>query len=274
MSSDSNKQDSAGSAAGTEARAGATAPSWGAARDALAGFHNLVALLRNQGVPQQTLVDLLPELRSSTNLLRAAFGSSREPDRTAGEVAAAGLGQIDQLDSLLDSIAAGAEPREDLSSRLASLADDLEALADLLALLERAASPVPTEVSLDLVASEAGRVSGSARGKELAVRFDRASAECTVRTDPFLLGPLLSLVAARTRAAGLESLVVRTRSVPGPHFVVEGAREADAALPSLSMRVLPWLAPSEGVVGRVAEALGARLDLSEERCTITLAAAD
>jgi hypothetical protein len=273
MSSDSNggKRDSTdpGPAAGPGSRPGAPS-AWGAARDALAAVHNIATLLRNASVAQPTLLELLPELCSSAAVLRGAFERTGDSDAAAMEVAERGARHVEELDALLDAIGKGEADREGLANRAASLADGLEALADLLALLDRAASPVAIEVSLDLVAREAGRMSGSARGRELAVRFDRGPTDCVVTTDPYLLGPLLSLVVAYVREAGIDALVVRARAAPQAQFIVEVAGPGDAALPVLPMRVMPWVPPSERAARRVAEQIAARLELGDARASIAV----
>ena len=85
------------------------------------------------------------------------------------------------------------------ADQVGAFADELEASADLLALLDRASAPVATEVSLNLVAREAGRMSGTARGHEMVIQFDEANPDCVVTTDPYVLGP--DPVAAGRRRA-------------------------------------------------------------------------
>jgi hypothetical protein len=279
MSSDSNgrKPDSQapGPPSGVAHRVSARAPSaWGAVRDALAAGHNLEALLRSASVPRQTILDLVPELRTSAGVLRTAFAPPllTEPATTA--VADHGRGLVDRLDALLDSIPAGPEARDELADRAGSLADELEGSADLLALLDRAAAPVSTEVSLDLVAREAGRMSGMPRGREMVIQFDEASPDAIVTTDPYVLGPILSLMVASLHASGTHALVLRARSSPRAQFVVEAAMFDDAALPMLSLRVTPWMAPSELAVRRVAEQIGATLTLDSRRASIILGQGD
>ncbi len=275
MSSESNgqKPESAAPPSGVVHRVSARAPSaWGAVRDALAALHNIAALLRNSNVPHRTILELVPELRSSGIGLRGVF------DRPETEPAAAGVdeyggGLVLRLDALLDALAAsvdGSDDREKLASSGSALADELEACADLLALLDRAAAPASTEVSLNLVARESGRMSGATRGREMIVRFEEASPDCVISTDPYVLGQLLSLMAAFAHAAGVREPVLRARSAPQPQFVVEGAEAADASLPALSLRVTPWVLPSAAAARRVAGEVGAALGLEDVRCSIVL----
>jgi len=232
--------------------------------------HNLVALLRNAGVPESTLLDVLPELRSSAKVLRSAFAGADDGDAAVAGVAECGVRHSEELDVLLDAIGQGQPDRAGLATGVASLADELEALTDLLAMLDRAASPLSTEVSLDRVAREAGRMSGSARGREITVLFDRGPSECVVTADPYLLGPLLSLVVACLREAGVAALVVRARALPKAQFIVEAAGSGDEALPMLPMRVMPWVPPSEAAARRVAARIGATLELGGARASITV----
>jgi hypothetical protein len=249
----------------------ARAPSaWGAVRDALAAVHNLEALLRSATVQSRTILDLLPELRSGAGVLRTAFDRSGGEEPATTTVCDDGRRMVDGLDALLDAIAAAPDDRTAHADRAATLADDLEASADLLALLDRAAAPASTEVSLDLVAREAGRMSGTARGREMVIQFQEASPDCLVTTDPYVLGSILSLLVACVHASGVHAIVLRARSTPSPGFVVEPAQLEDAALPTLSLRVTPWLAASDPAVRRLAEQIGATLELDGKRGAIGL----
>jgi hypothetical protein len=275
MSSESNgqKPDSQAPAppSGVGHRTSARAPSaWGAVRDALAAVHNLEALLRSASVPDRTIADLLPELRTSAGILRGAFSRALGADEAANGVSEHGCGLVDGLDALLESIGSAPETRDNLADDAGSLADNLEGSADLLALLDRAAQPVSTEVSLNLVAREAGRMSGPARGREMVIQFEEASPDVLIHTDPYVLGPILSLMVAYVHASGIHALVLRARSSPDAQFIVEAAELADAALPILSLRVTPWVTPSDLAVRRVAEQLGAALELGVRRASIVL----
>jgi hypothetical protein len=275
MASESNgqKPDSAAPNSGVVNRVSARAPSaWGAVRDALAAVHNVAALLRNEGVSHRTILDLVPELRSSAGELRAAF-ERPATDAATTEVGEYGAGLVTQLDGLLDAVAAAGDESTERSTQAGqagALATDLEACADLLALLDRAAAPVPTEVSLNLIAREAGRMSGTARGREMIVQFQEASPDCAISTDPYVLAPVLSLLSACTHAAGVNAVVLRAQSTPEPGFVTEAAEMADAALPTLALRVTSWVPPSASAARRVAERIGAVIDLQGKRCTIVL----
>jgi len=274
MASESNgqKPDSAAPNSGVVHRVSARAPSaWGAVRDALAAVHNVAALLRNESVPHRTILDLLPELRSSAGELRAAF-ERPATDAATTEVGEHGAGLVAQLDALLDAVAAADEStdRATQAAQAGGLAMDLEACADLLALLDRAAAPVATEVSLNLIAREAGRMSGTARGREMIVQFQEASPDCVISTDPYVLAPVLSLLSACTHAAGVHAVVLRAHSAPEPGFVTEAAEMVDAALPTLALRVTSWVPPSASAARSVAERIGAVIDLQGKRCTIVL----
>jgi hypothetical protein len=279
MSSESNgqKPDSPEPVppSGTGRRVSAPAPStWGAARDALAAVHNLEALLRSASVPYPTIGDLLPELRISEGVLRDAFERARGGEAAAAAVGDYGEGRGDEFGRLLDATAAAQEDRDALASRAHSLADELEAAADLLALLERASGPVATEVSLNLIVRETCRISGTGRGQELAVRFEEALPDCAVTTDPHVVGPLLSLAIACVHGAGVDDVVVRARCSP-PHatLVVEAAGPADLALPAIAMRVLPAIPPAEQAARRVVDQVGALLSLQSARWALALASA-
>lgn len=257
---------------GTATRLSGRAPStWGAARDALAAVHNLDALLRS-AVPYRTIVDLLAELRQSAGVLRVAFEAAcAAEDSATVAVGEYGTGRVDELERLLDETEQRPEDRDDVAGRVRAIAGELEASADLLALLERAASPVRTEVSAGLIVRETGRMFSSGRGREIAVRFDETSPDILVATDPYVVGPLLTLMVASVSAAGVAAIAVRTRGEPPlATFVVEPQGEGDEALPSLSLRVMPAVPPTEAAARRVAGQIGARFELERSRGSIAL----
>jgi hypothetical protein len=203
-------------------------------------------------------------------VLRRAF-----EERQAGEPAEALAGEhgkrrVGDLDALLAAAEKEPSDRARLADGAAALADELEAGVDLLALLDLAAAPAATDVTLDVVAREVGRVSGNARGREVVVRFDEARSDRAVQTDPYVLGALLSLAVAAVRASGVGSPVLRARSVPQAQFVVEAAAPSDGALPLLRVRVMSWIEPSEATARRVAEKLGATFTFADGRGVIVL----
>jgi hypothetical protein len=259
----------------TGRRLSARAPSaWGAARDALAAVHNLEALLRSSSVGYRTILDLLPELRASAAVLREAFDAARSGEAATAAVGDYGSVRVDEFGRLLDATSTAAEDRGALAYRAHLLANELESAADLLALLERASAPVPTEVSINLIVRETARMSGTGRGRELIVRFDEASPDCVVTTDPYAVGPLLAIAVAGVQGEGAGEVAVRARcSPPNATLLVEAAGAADSALPMTAMRVLPAVPPTEGAARRVAEQIGALLLMEPGRWVIAITSA-
>jgi hypothetical protein len=217
---------------------------------------------------------LLPELRTGAGVLSGAFARAHGADAAASAVGEYGHVHVDELQRILDATEAAEEDRDVLASRARALADQLEASADLLALIERSADPLPTEVSLNLIVSETGRMSATGRGRELAVRFDEASPDCSVTTDPYVVGPLLSLAVAQVHGAGVHEISIRARcSPPNATLVVEASTPDDSALPTMPMRVLPAVPPAEQAAQRVAEQIGALLVVQPLRWAIALGSA-
>ncbi len=176
MASESNgkKPESTESAppSGHGRRTSGRAPSqWGAVRDALSAIFNLEALLRNATVPMKTIADVLPEIHASGALLREAFEVRTTSDAATIEAGAHGRQRLADLDGILAAIASGETDRAALAVRLSPAADEIEASSELLALIDRAGKGSVTEVGLDLVAREAGRLSTASRGRVLRVRF-------------------------------------------------------------------------------------------------------
>jgi hypothetical protein len=275
-SSDRKIEAADGPGSRPSSRPSGRAPSaWGAARDALAAVHNLEALLRSNRVTSRIIRELVPELREGAGVLRAAFEEARAGGSADTAVGEYGSGRVDALERLLDEAEAATrgrdDRREELAARAAVLEEELEAAADLLALLERAASPSPTEVSVDLVVRETGRLWGSGRGRELAVRFDEAWPDHAVTTDPYVVGPLLALLVAWVHAAGAKTVVVRARfDAHQAIFHVEAAGAQDGARPLIPMRVMPRVPPTEHVARRVAEQIGASVELEGESGSLVI----
>jgi hypothetical protein len=254
-------------------RPSSRAPSaWGAARDALASVHNLEALLRNERVPSRTIGELVPELRVGAGVLRQAFVKAHAAgDAAAVAVGTYGLARVDALDALLDAAASSSDKRERMAGRARVLEEELEASADLLAVLERAVAPSPTEVSADLLVRETGRLWGSGRGRELSVRFDAPAPDGVIRTDPYVAGPLLALLVAHVHAAGAPIVVVRARCTQSrATFVIAPGDSSDAARPVIAMRVMPSVPPTERAARRVAEQIGADLEWAPTRGMLAL----
>ncbi len=216
MSSESNgrKPDSQepGRPSGFTTRSSARAPSaWGAVRDALASLHNLDALLRSTNVLYRTIRDLLPELRTSAGAVREIFERAQASgDEVIVAVGDQGASRIQDLEKLLDATAMAEDERDDLAKRARHLADELEAAADLLALIERSAEPVTTDVSLHLVVRETARLVGGNKGREVAAHMDTTEPDANVHADPLVLGGVCSRCSWgtwRRRAARMSSSV-------------------------------------------------------------------
>jgi hypothetical protein len=277
MSSDQNgpKPDSERNPLPAGRRLSARAPSaWGASRDALAAVHNLEALLRSPSVPYQTILDLLPELRDSAAVIREAFDGAARNGAATMAVGAYGSVRVAEFGLLLDATATATGDREALALRAHELADELESSADLLALLDRASSPVATEVSMNLIVRETARISGTGRGRELIVRFDEANPDCVVTTDPYAAGPLLAIAIARVYGATMGEVAVRARcSPPNATLLVEAASPSDLAFPITAMRVLPPVPPTDDAARYVSEQIGALLLVEPARWAIAFTSA-
>ncbi len=278
MSSESNgrKPDSQepGPISGASTRLSARAPSaWGAVRDALASLHNLDALLRSTNILYKTIRDLLPELRTSAGVLRDAFeraqGSGDEATIAVGDQGVAG---IRDLEKLLDATAMAEDEREGLARRARSLADELEASANLLGLIELAADPVTTDVSLHPVVREAGRLASSNKGREVTARMDTTAPDLNVHVDPLVLGSLLALLVGHVATATDGDVVIRPRIRTGGagSIAVEPATAADASLEVTTLRVLPTLPATVAAARRVAQQIGAMLEVEPTRAVLRL----
>ncbi len=269
MSSESNdhKPESVepGPPSGLKARQSARAPStWGAVRDAVSSVHNLGALLGRSGVLYKVIRDLLPELRSSATVLRELFTVATEgEDEASREVRAYGMLSAGRLEELLDATDLANDERDDLSARALVLAGQLEASSDLLALLDRASNPVPTSVSVRLMVRETGRLWGGTRGGEVVVRLDDATPDASIDVDPYVVGPLLSIVLGLAHAAGAGDMVLHvTGSGAAATLTVDPSGPDEERLKTVSVRILPSVPPAEKTARQVASRIGAVLELS------------
>jgi hypothetical protein len=269
MSSESNdhkpESQEPGPSSGPKARQSARAPStWGAVRDAVSSVHNLGALLGRSGVLYKVIRDLLPELRSSATVLRDLFSVETDgEDGATREVRAYGALCAERLQELLEATDLANDERDDLATRALGLAGQLEASSDLLALLDRATHPVPTSVSVQLMVRETGRLWGGTRGGEVVVRLDDATSDASIDVDPYVVGPLLSIVLGLASAAGAGDVVVRvTGSGAAATLSVDPSGPAEASFKTVSVRILPSVPPASKTAHQVASQIGAVLELS------------
>jgi signal transduction histidine kinase len=278
MSSESNgrKPDSQqpGHLSGTSTRLSARAPSaWGAARDALAAVHNLDALLRSTNVLYKTIRDLLPELRTSAGVLGEVFERAQESDdEVSVAVGNHGVSSVLDLSKLLDATAMAEEERDDLAKRARGLADELEAAADLLELIECAGNPVATDLSLHQIVEETGRLAGGNKGREVVARMDTSNPDANLHADPLVLGQLLTILVGHVASASGGDVVIRPRVRTGgaATISVEPATAADAALERTALRVLPTLPATLAAARRVAEQIGGTLEVDSGRVVLRL----
>jgi len=276
MSSESNgrKPDSQepGRLSGISTRSSARAPSaWGAVRDALASLHNLDALLRSANVLYRTIRDLLPELRTSAGVLREIFERAQASgDEVLVAVGDQGASRIQDLEKLLDATAMAEHERDDLAKRARDLADELEAAAELLDLIER--EPVTTDVSLHLVVRETARLVGGNKGREVAAHMDMTEPDANVHADPHVLGLLLTLLVGHVATASGADVVIRARVCTGGGglITVEPATPEDAALERTTLRVLPTLRATIRASRRVAQQIGTTLEVEPRRAVLRL----
>jgi hypothetical protein len=280
MSSESNgrKPDSQEPSrlSGFSTRSSARAPSaWGAVRDALASLHNLDALLRSTNVLYRTIRDLLPELRTSAGVLREAFERAQASgDEVIVAVGDQGASRIEDLEKLLDATAMAEDERDDLAERARHLADELEAAADLLALIEASAERVTTDVSLHLVVRETARLVGGKKGRKLAAHMDTTEPDANVHADPLVLGGLLTLLVGHVATATGADVVVRARVCTGGGglITVEPATPEDASLERTTLRVLPTIRATIRASHRVAQQIGTTLEVEPRRAVLRLPA--
>jgi hypothetical protein len=280
MSSESNgrKPDSQEPSrlSGFSTRSSARAPSaWGPVRDALASLHNLDALLRSTNVLYRTIRDLLPELRTSAGVLREIFERAQASgDEVIVAVGDQGASRIVDLEKLLDATAMAEDERDDLAKRARHLADELEAAAELLDLIERSAEPVTSDVSLHLVVRETARLVGGNKGREVAAHMDMTEPDANVHADPHVLGLLLTLIVGHVATASGTDVVIRARVSTGGGglITVEPATPDDAAFERTTLRVLPTLRATIRASRRVAQQIGTTLEVEPRRAVLRLPA--
>jgi hypothetical protein len=184
-----------------------------------------------------------------------------------------GASRIVDLEKLLDATAMAEDERDDLAKRARHLADELEAVADLLALIERSAEPVATDVSLHLVVRETARLVGGNKGREVAAYMDLTEPDANMHADPQVLGGLVTLLVGHvaTAVSGAD-VVVRARVCTGGGglITVEPATPEDAKLERATLRVLPTVRATIRASRRVAQQIGTTLEVEPRRAVLRL----
>jgi hypothetical protein len=120
-----------------------------------------------------------------------------------------------------------------------------------------------------LIVRETGRLWGGTRGGDIAVRFDDSQPDRSIEVDPYVVGPLLSLVLGLARASGAGDVVVRASGTETEGILtVEPAGPDDAGFKTVSVRILPCVPPAEKAVRHVASRIGAVLEVDGARAVL------
>ena len=255
---------------GSSTRLSARAPSaWGAVRDALASLHNLDALLRSTSVLYRTIRDLLPELRDERRGAARQSSSGRRP---------AGTRRPSQVGDVRRRSRRGAwsscSTRRPWPRTSATISPSARAHAGRRARgggrparpLERAAEPVPTDVSLQpRGARDRCASSGAASGREVAVHMDDGDARRQRARRPLRARAAAHAAGGAVRDGerrGGRRPCARVHGRRGPSSRVEPASPADDA-PSSERAPRPSrrCRPRSGASRRVAAQIGATLEL-------------
>ena len=240
-----------GPPSGKVAHESVRAPSaWGAVRDALSAVHNLGALLRNAGRPVQGHPRSPPRAALQRDGAARAFARSgrrtRRPPRS-GSTAPAPWAELDEL---LDAIAAGrSDDRAPLAATASTLADELEA-SRRSARAARSRGERRCATRGEAQWSRARRAAcrdGDARARESSSGSTRPSPTRQSRPTRTSLGPLLSLLVACAHARRVQRAwsCVPSADAASRRYVIEAADPDERALPTLAVRVLPWVPPAE-----------------------------
>jgi predicted nucleic acid-binding protein len=276
---------------------------WGPIRDAITAIHNVETLLRSPRIGPRVLGEVLPELGSGVETLRAAFARSVESARALARGAEGGAAgahgeemraareglarfaeaRLDELELAMRSAprAPGEPSRGELDARarqaleqvVGRVSGDLDAAVELLDLTERSAHGAPTELAVDELARVALRAAARGRDREVPVRLVASgSAERAVHADPYVAKRLMIFAIARAVATfepGEAGLVLRaTCESAFARFDLVAARPEDHAIPAAHVRLAPRVQPTDAVVASAARAAGFEVSMTSDAITI------
>jgi hypothetical protein len=260
----------------------------GQIRSAIVALHNFETLLRSPRVSTKLLREMAPELRASGEALEAAFAGEVADGRNVAEAASASVGKapsveahgardalaryvrarLEDLDAILTELAG----RElDAKRRLAferdvhRVARELDVVAELRELLERADAPPGSELDACALVRESMRISlGMLSLPEVDVRPAGDVGGVVLAADPHVAARLFAVAAAdiAPMEAKATTLLLRTGAEPGAFRLERAETETRAAEAApWRLRLLRRLPPTDVVLDAVASASGARLEV-------------
>jgi hypothetical protein len=247
----------------------------GFVRDGLAALRNLENLLKSPRIGPRALEQVVAELRPGSRPLGDAFLmlidliDAREPKTVSAALRTFTRERIESLDEAIDRASGsdmGAKARLRLEAQVVKLGGELDALRDLVDLLDAATTILPTELDLNALTTEAlGKLApSSAKHPRLAkVAYAAAPDSATVVTDPRVVMPLLAAALAMLVSNNIRSIHVSasiddrggTLLICRPH-----ANGQPANIPCVPPRVI---APTLDVARTAASLAGAELVFDE-----------
>jgi hypothetical protein len=254
----------------------------GFVRDGLASLRNLEHLLKSPKIGPRALERVVAEIHGASQPLGDALVLLIElvRSRSAGLDVTSLLGFTRDSVSFLDDAIAqaaksdmGAKSRLRLEAQVVRLAADLDALRDLIDLLDAATSAIPNELDLNALAMEALAKRAPATLKQpgiVHVAVTRAKEGSTVVADARVVMPLMAVAFGLVVSQQTKLLQVSaTLDGKGEAKVTCGPRANGhaAAVPCVLPRVI---VPSLDVVRSAAALTGASLFFEEAEARVSL----
>ncbi len=257
----------------------------GSVRDVLAALQNLEHLLRSPRVGPKALSQVIHEIRPSCQpigdgidaLIEQISPRVAEPDRVA-VLSPFTRRRAERLDAALVKAAAsdmGARARLSLEVEVRQLRAELDAVRELIDLLDAAASFSPTELDVDALVTHAlsVRAANDLRRPDVVRVMVEPCAGCTMVSDPRVIMPLIALgvaVAATAGGAGVH-LTAEPQGADGLLTFVAVRDVTAGAIACVPPRVV---APTVDLTALAAREVGLAFDVGEGgRVQLTVPAA-
>lgn len=254
----------------------------GFVRDGLASLRNLENLLKSPRIGPRALGKVVAELRPGSQPLGDALVTlidlvaSREPKLDVADLRECTRDRAKLMNDAIERAAQsdmGAKSRLQLEAQVMRLVAELDALRDLVVLLDAATGFIPTELDLNALAMESLAKltpSGSRQPGSVLVATCPASDGATVVTDTRVIMPLVALSLGFVTGSGTKSVQMTSTmdSLGGAVLTcAEHTNGRPATIPCVPPRILE---PSLGVACSAASLVGVTFAFDEAERRVRL----
>lgn len=255
----------------------------GYVRDGLASLRNLEHLLKSPRIGpralEQVVAELLPVSRplgeaftTIIDLIDARHGSGAVPD----SLRAFARDRIGRLDGAIAKAAGsdmGAKSRLKLESQVVRLGADLDALRDLMDLLDASTTFLPTELDLNALTMESlAKLAPPApkHPRRVQVAFTAAPDRATVVADPRVIMPLLATALGIVAASRAESILVSAEVDEMQQTLLTLRPQSNGQAATIPCVPPPIIEPSLDVVRAAASLTRTELTVDEAKHSVCI----